>query len=231
MDNLPERLRQHYAAQSLSPEAVNRILRAGEIGRQRRRRFRWYGGAIAAILLAACSLYLSPHYATRVEIAEIETSVESFFAQPDFHLDRLSADPEVLRTWLIGQGAPAQAVLPPGLIGSPAVGCKVLRVGRRDAFMICFAVQLDSPKMNRDSAQRIKPATQTDASSAKSASTLVHLIIVPTSSLRHSLGLKEHPRTESRGQWNFSVWEHSDTSYILASTASPERLHRLLQQS
>jgi len=231
MDDIPEKLRRHYAAQSLSPEAVNRILRAGQISRRKGRRSRWYAGSVAAILLVTCTLYLSLHYTKRIEIAEIETSVESFFAQSDFRLDRLSADPEVLRAWLLEQGAPAQAFLPRSLTGSPAVGCKVLHVGRRDAFMICFAVQLDSPKSSQDAVQRTNTATQTDATSTKPAPTLVHLIIVPTSSLRHSLGVKAQPRTETHGQWTFSVWERSNTTYILASTASAERLQRLLQQS
>ena len=228
MDDIPEKLRQYYAAQSLSPEAVARILTLSRTERVKRQRLLWCCGLAAALLLATgffSNRFL--RFNQRVELAAVEVGVQTFFTLPVSKLDQLSSDPNALRTWLIQEGAPQGFNLPTALAALPSVGCKILQIENSKVFIICFALP---PEVSI-----ARPAASLSSSSsapmAAKPMALVHLVIVPTSSLRDPPGEANPLRLETRNQWAYATWTHSEVTYIAASTVGADQLKHALRKS
>lgn len=206
MNDLPERLRRHYAEQSLSPDAVQRILAQASAERRRRwsLRFAW---AMAAALMMGLVAYWAYNYTGKVEASDVERRVEAFFAAPDPQLDRQSPDSEALREWLVQQGAPAAAQIPPTLKPFPSVGCVTLQVGRQKVYMLCFKVDLPGA-----------------GAADPSRSELVHVVFVDRSSLRHAPPPREAAVVVSNGKWSYTSWSDPKLAYVVVSLLPPQKL-------
>lgn len=213
MNDLPERLRRHYADQSLAPDAARRILAQGSLERRRSLRQRFVFAA-AALLVVGLGLYSGFRYAVRIETFEVERRVEDFFAAQAPKLDRESPDAAALRQWLIEQGAPSEAQIPLSLRSYPSVGCATLRVGRQRAYMICLEV----------------PTTDAQTATNGKRTELVHLVFVRSTSLRHAPTPQAPATVTQRGEWSYAVWadaEHGVT-YVAVSALPPAQLRAVL---
>lgn len=224
MDDPSESLRQHYSAQALSEASVKRILIAGQRARNRRR-VRWLAVAAAAAMAMGAFAYSYRNYFSRVDASQVEGAVEAFFAQPDYQLDRMSADREALRSWLVAQGAPAQCEIPPGLARLSSVGCERLQVGRRRVFILCFKAEV----MGADVAAPGVPSGSPMLKKTKSFA-LVHLVIADSDSIRGAKTQSE-AQVDRHGEWTYVRSSKSGVSYFVASTLNPEQLQDILRQS
>ncbi|HEU5078436.1 MAG TPA: hypothetical protein VFT72_04450 [Opitutaceae bacterium] len=211
MSDLPERLRRHYAEQSLSNEATRRILARGSLERRTRHRWRFIL-AVAAMLIAVVSVYSARHYAVKIEVADVENAVETFFAASEPQLDRQSSDSAALREWLVQHGAPAASKIPESLGKFPSVGCAKLKIGRQTAFMLCFKVEVDG----------------TTAVAGGKRTELVHVVFVNPRSLRNPAPPRNAAKVLRHGNWSFTAWSDRSVAYVVVSALTPEQLQSAL---
>lgn len=222
MDDPSEQLRRHYAAQSLPPEATERILAAAQAAKKKRPPLWFALFAAAAAVALVVGGYSYGKYVQRVDVVQIEDAVQAFFSQPTYQLDQASANRDALRNWLVDHGAPAEAEIPPGLAQLPSVGCKTLAVGRQYAYVLCFQTSAAGEKAmpGKVSASMMKGKTQT----------LVHLVIVKTSALHE--GKTDIPfHTDTRNGWTFAKSEHGGITYLVATTLDVQQLEAILREA
>ncbi len=218
MDDLPEKIRQHYDRQSLPPATAERILKAGrEAGRGRFRR-RLAGWSIAAALTIAASC-IGYRYATQndqsLETSTVEVAMENFFSQPEHPIARVSADLPGLRLWLNEHGAPANAVVPAAFSKLPAFGCHVLSVNGQSVYLLCFV--LDAGNGNAPTAMKKPPM-------------LVHFVSVPLKAFKTPPVAGEPVMRTGKGEWKFAEWRSGDVVYVAGGEVPLERLQQLVAE-
>jgi hypothetical protein len=212
MDDLPEKLRQHYLSQSLPPATVERILAAGR--RRFRRRLAGWSVAAALTIAASCVGY---RYATQtgrsLETRSVEMAMEDFFRQPEHPIARVSTDLPGLRLWLNQHGAPADAVVPAAFSKLPAFGCHVLKVGGESVYLLCFILEA---------------GTGHSLPAMKKPPTLVHFVSVPLKAFKTPPVAGDPVMRTGGGDWKFAEWRSGDVVYITGGEVPLDRLQQLM---
>jgi len=204
MSDLRKQIHDHYAAKSLSTGQVEAILSRGR-GAEKVVKFpaRARGLlALAATVVIAVGLAIWwQQGATRVSYAMLAPRVVECFGTPPA-LPKRSQNPEELREWLLTQGAPADFQVPEKLRGLESLGCQVVDVHGRPAWLTCFW-------------REKKP----DGSGGE----LVHLWIVKRGDFKDGPG-STTPQMHEESGWSFASWAVGDVIYTLATPAPMEKL-------
>jgi len=204
MSDLRQQIRDHYEAKSLSAGKVEAILARGRGGEKVVRfpvRARALLALAATVVLAVGLAMWWPHGPGRVSFAVLAPRVVEFFGKPP-ELPKLSQNPEELRAWLLAQGAPADFQIPAKLRGLESLGCKVVDVHGRQAWLTCFW-------------REKKP----DGTGGE----LVHLWVVKREDFKNGPGTAT-PQMHEESGWSFASWSEGDLIYTLATKAPMEKL-------
>lgn len=215
MPDLRQQLRDHYDAQSLSPEQVKAILERGgaaaggaesaPVAARKIVRFP-RGWKIGLSLAAAAALFagLAAGWLRApqpVSYAALPPRVVEFFGQPPA-LPKRSQNPADLRAWLIAQGAPQDFQIPAKLQALAGLGCQVVDVNGKPAYLACFWRE-KTPGVNEGK--------------------LVHLLVARRTDFRDAPASNAPEFRELNG-WSFVSWSESDVIYTLAAAAPMETL-------
>jgi hypothetical protein len=211
MSDLRQQIRDHYEEKSLSAEKAEAILARGR-GAEKVISFqqRWRPLlALAASVLVAVGLavwwFREPQ---PVSFAVLAPRVVEFFGTPP-ELPKRSQNPEELRAWLLAQGAPADFQIPAKLRGLESLGCQVVDVKGRPAWLTCF--------------WREKGQNGTGGE-------LVHLWVVRRNDFKDSPP-SSTPQFREQSGWSFASWSEGDIVYTLAAAAPMDKLHPFVQNS
>ena len=211
MSDLRQQIRDHYEAKSLSAGKVEAILARGRGGEKVVGfpvRARALLALAATVVLAAGLAIWWPHGPGRVSFAVLAPRVVEFFGKPP-ELPKLSQNPEELRAWLLAQGAPADFQIPSKLRGLESLGCKVVDVHGRQAWLTCFW-------------REKKP----DGTGGE----LVHLWVVKRGDFKNGPGTAT-PQMHEESGWSFASWSQGDIIYTLATKAPMEKLRPFAARS
>jgi hypothetical protein len=100
----------------------------------------WAIAASVAILITAAGLWLN-HDNNRPRFARFRDEMAAASKNEVRHVDKETQDPKQIQAWLAGHGADVDVVLPAGLQGIPAMGCKVLDWNGRKVSMFCYQLE------------------------------------------------------------------------------------------
>jgi hypothetical protein len=203
MSELRKQIRDHYDAQTLPADKAEAILAPGR-GAEKviHHPQRWRLLALAASVVVAVGLAIWwPRGAERVSFAVLAPRVVEFFGTPP-ELPKRSQKPEELRAWLLAQGAPANFQIPARLRGLESLGCQVVDVHGRPAWLTCFW-------------REKKP----DGSGGE----LVHLWAVRRGDFKDGPP-SAAPQYHEESGWSFASWAEGDMIYTVATAAPMEKL-------
>jgi len=204
MPDLRQQIHDHYDAQSLPADKAEAILARGR-GAEKIVRVppqRWRLVALAASVVLAVGLAIWwPRGADRVSFAVLAPRVVEFFGTPP-ELPKRSQKPEELRAWLLAQGAPADFHIPEKMRDLESLGCQVVDVHGRPAWLTCFW-------------REKKP----DGSGGE----LVHLWAVRRSDFKDGPP-PGAPQYHEESGWSFASWTEGDMMYTVATAAPMEKL-------
>jgi hypothetical protein len=206
MSDLRQQIHDHYQAQSLPAEKVEAILGRGrEVAGQDESKIvrlpsaaRWWRAGLAlaaAVALFAGVLPWWPRPAEQVSFAVLTPRVVEFFGTPP-ELPKRSQDKAELKAWLLAQGAPADFHIPAKLMPMESLGCQVVDVQGRPAWLTCFW---------------------------REKGELVHLFAVRRSDFRDGPA-SATPQMQEHSGWSFASWTEGDVIYTLATAAPLEKL-------
>jgi len=206
MSDLRKQIHDHYAAQSLPAEKMDAVLARGrEVAGHEAEKIiklpssaRWWRAGLA--LAAALAIFVglaqwrsrSPE---KVSFAGMTPRVVEFFGTPP-ELPKRSQDKAELRAWLLAQGAPADFRIPAKLMPLESLGCQVVDVHGRPAWLTCFW---------------------------REKGELVHLFAVRRSDFRDG-PTSAAPQLHEHGGWSFASWAEGDVLYTMATAAPMEKL-------
>jgi hypothetical protein len=209
MSELRQQIHTHYQAQSLPAEKVDAILAGGRAAARgegaspaktekvvtfpRPKRFALI--VAAAVLLFVGLAIWQPRVTRPVSFALFAPRVVEFFGQPP-ELPKRSQNPEELRTWLLAQGAPTDFQIPAKLRGMESLGCQVVNVHGRPAYLTCFW---------------------------REKGELVHLLVARRDDFREAPS-NSTPQFRELSGWSFASWSEGETIYTLATAAPLEKL-------
>jgi hypothetical protein len=154
----------------------------------------WVATAIAAslaLLLTVGLLFTGP--ASRPDFAEYRVAMAEFVDGRIDRLDLMSRDVNELRAWLGQQNAPSDFVLPAGLAGRPALGCRLKEWNGQTVSLLCFELE------NRE---------------------VAHLLVIDREALTDPP--IESPEFVRSGQVATVAWSRGDKTYLLASSHASE---------
>lgn len=212
MSDFRRQVRDHYDAQSLSPEKLEAVLARGReaaAGEEKTVEFpaakkkpwsRYAMAAAAVIALLLGGMWWTKRDVGEVSYAALPPRVIEFFAhEPKLH--GAIQDKAELRTWLVAQGAPADLKIPAPLLALPSAACNVVDVKGRNAYLSCY-VREKSPE------GRVE---------------LIHLLVA------RSEDFYDQPKSEKAeikeiDGWSFASWTKGDAIYTLATAAPKEKL-------
>lgn len=203
MSDLRKQIRDYYDAKSLSARKAEAILARGG-GEEKIVRFpprRRLLAMAASVALAVGFAIWWTRDAGRVSFAMLPPRVVEFFGTPP-ELPKRSQHPEELRAWLLAQGAPADFQIPEKLRGLESLGCQVVDVHGKPAWLTCFW-------------REKKP----DGSGGE----LVHLWAVRRSDFKNGPA-SATPQFMEKSGWSFASWTEGDVIYTLAAATPPEKL-------
>lgn len=210
MPELRQQIRDHYAAQSLPANKVEAILARGGAGEtvvRFPRRWRTPLALAAAVAILAGGAIWWPRADQAVPFAALAPRVIAFFGTPP-ELPKRSQNPEELRAWLLAQGAPRDFQIPEKLRGLSSLGCQVVDVGGRPAYLACFWRE----KNDRGEGTE-----------------LVHLLVAHREDFRDAP--ESTPQMREMNGWSFASWSESDIIYTLATAAPMEKLRPFIGAS
>jgi hypothetical protein len=129
--------------------------------------------------------------------------VEFFRTTPQL---KESQDKAELRAWLLANGAPADFEIPAKLAALESIGCSVLDVKGKPAYLTCFWRESELRATDRD---------------------LIHLVAVRRSDFRDAPA-GPAPQLRELDGWSFASWTAGDVIYTMATPAPMEKLRRFL---
>ncbi len=217
--NEPEQcVRRHYEAQQLAPAQVKTILAAGSAAAGRRLRLRtWKYAAAAAIMLGMTGWFIESgrlRSNESVPLTDVAAAVVNYFSPPVSTLPVVSEDRARLREWVGSQGGPTQFVIPPAFARLKSVGCEVLDVRGHQVALLCFF-------LDATSLQSVGTAPDTVATAGPQ---LVHLLVIPSSSIIDTPSVGQRVQLEPTGHWRVIAWEKNDLVYFAATDVAAVQL-------
>lgn len=222
MPDLRQQVRDYYDAQSLSPEQVKAILERGgaatggaetaPVAERKIVRFS-RGWKVGLSLAAAGALFAGLAAGWRrapqpVSYAALAPRVVEFFGQPPA-LPKRSQNPDELRAWLIAQGAPRDFQIPAKLQGLASLGCEVMDVKGKPAYLACFWREKESGVGKGE---------------------LVHLLVARRADFREGPATATPQFREIDG-WSFASWMAGEVIYTMAAAAPLETLRPFVKAS
>ena len=212
MPSLRQQIRDFYAAHRLPDAQVDAILSATrpvEAGAKvvkfpRARIIRRMALAAAVLLVAALVFQLGSRRPQPVSFAMLAPRIVEFFrTQPEL---KESQDQAELRAWLLAHGAPAGFQIPAKLAALPSVGCAVVEVKGKPAWLTCFWREQTPVGTDRE---------------------LIHLFAVRRSDFRDGPAGPIPQLREMEG-WSFASWAAGELIYTMATPAPVEKLRPFL---
>jgi hypothetical protein len=204
MSDLRQQIHDHYEAQTLPAGKVETILAqgrgTGKIVRLPPQRWRLLALAASVVLAVGLAIWW-PRGSERVSFAALPPRIVEFFGTPP-ELPKRSQNPEELHAWLLAQGAPADFTIPPKMRGLESLGCQVVDVQGRPAWLTCFW-------------REKKP----DGSGGE----LVHLWAVRRTDFKNGPPTAS-PQYHEESGWSFASWTEGDMMYTVATHAPMEML-------
>jgi hypothetical protein len=154
----------------------------------------WMATAIAASLALLLTVgLLFTGSAPRADFAQYRVAMAEFVDGRIDRLDLMSRDVDELRAWLEQQGAPGDFVLPAGLAGRPALGCRLKEWNGQKVSLLCFELE------NRE---------------------VAHLLVIDRNTLTGAP--LEAPEFVRSGPVATVAWSRDDKIYLLASSHASE---------
>lgn len=157
--------------------------------------------AASVMMTVGLAVWWPQGQGNKVSMALLPPRIVEFFQTPP-QLPKMSQSPAELREWLLAQGAPADYHMPATLQGMESLGCKVVDVHGRRAWLACFW-------------REKKP----DGSGGE----LVHLWAVRRSDFKDGPPIGTRQFHEESG-WSFGSWTEGDMMYTVAANAPLEKL-------
>ena len=154
----------------------------------------WVATAIAAglALLLTVGLLFTPSTQS-LDFAQYRVAMAEFVDGNIDRLDLMSRDVDELRNWLEQQGAPSDFVLPAGLAGRPALGCRIKEWNGQKVSLLCFELE------NRE---------------------VAHLLVIDRDALTDTP--LQAPEFVRSGPVATVAWSRDDKIYLLASSHASE---------
>ncbi|MGL4399239.1 MAG: hypothetical protein ACRCXD_05190 [Luteolibacter sp.] len=138
--------------------------------------------------------------ARSVSIDVVKAGFIKTFESPDFALEHMKDDKQVLINHLRNRDLPCPGDLPPGLRDVDGLGCRELLIDGKRGSLICF-------KMGENG--------------------LVHLVIFRRTDLSGEFPPMDRPLMAHSGKWSSARWEQGDKVFLLMSNAEQAGLSRL----
>jgi hypothetical protein len=216
MSDLRQQLQKHYDAKALSAAKVDAILAEGQaeagsdekvIALPKRRVTIWRmlpAMAAAIILLTVVAIWWVPGR-NRVSYATVDSRIVEIFGNGPT-LPKRSQNPEELRSWLLGQGAPADFQIPAKLRGLKSFGCEVVDMHGHPAYLTCFWREKE-------------PGAEEGQ--------LVHLLVARRKDFK-DVPPEGAPQYNTMGDWSFAAWSEGDVIYTMAANAPMEQLQKFV---
>ncbi len=210
MSDFRKQVRDHYDAQSLSPEQLEAILARGReaaAGEEKtvefpaaKRKQSWSRYAMAAAAVIALLLG-GTWWMKRVPYSALPPRVIAFFDHPELH--EAIQDKQALHAWLVEKGAPADFKIPEKLLTLESAACQVVDVKGRKAYLSCYIRE----------------------KKADGSPELIHLLVAHSGDFydRPEVAKADAKITEIDG-WSFASWTEGDAIYTLATAAPKEKL-------
>lgn len=214
MPNLRQQIRDFYDAQKLSDAKVDLILSvtkeeptaapAKVVEFPRALIIRRMTIAAVALLFAVLVFQFRPSRPQQVSFAVLAPRLIEFLnTSPPL---KESQDKAELRAWLLAKGAPADFRIPSRLAEVESVGCTVLDVQGKPAYLTCFWREQRPDGTDRD---------------------LIHLLAVRRGDFRDAPA-GPVPRFQQMEGWSFASWAAGELIYTLATPAPIESLKPFL---
>lgn len=212
MPSLRQQIRDFYDAQKLPDAKVDAILSVTQpepvapkvVEFPRALIMRRMALAAALLVFAALAFQFGGRRPQQVSFAVVAPRVIEFFrTAPEL---KESQDQVELRAWLLAKGAPADFQIPAKLAALPSVGCSVVDVKGKPAYLTCFWRE-----------QRPDPTDRE----------LIHLLAVRRSDFRDAPAGPIPQFRELEG-WSFASWAAGEVIYTLAAPAPMEKLKPFL---
>jgi hypothetical protein len=154
----------------------------------------WVATAIAASLALLLTVgLLFTRSAQSLDFAQYRVAMSEFVDGRIDRLDLMSSEVNELRNWLEQQGAPSDFVLPAGLAGRPALGCRLKEWNGQKVSLLCFELE------NRE---------------------VAHLLVIDRDALTDTP--LEAPEFVRSGPVATVAWSRDDKIYLLASSRASE---------
>ena len=212
MSNLRQQIRAFYDEQKLSDAKADAILRATEPAPEgasvvkfpRAPIMRRMALAAALLLFAVLAFQFGARRPKAVSFAVMAPRIIEFFRTPPVLKE--SQDKAELRGWLLANGAPADFEIPAKLAALQSVGCTVVDVKGKLAFLTCFWREPKPGATDRE---------------------LIHLFAVRRSDFRDAPAGPVPLLREMEG-WSFASWAAGEVIYTMATPAPIEKLRPFL---
>jgi hypothetical protein len=212
MPEFRQQIRDYYDAHQLPDGKVEAILRATEpvvarvkvVEFPRARIIRRMALAAALLLFAVLAFQFGAQRPRQVSFAVVAPRIVEFFHTPPKLKE--SQDKEELRAWLLTNGAPADFQVPAKLAALQSVGCSVVDVKGKPAYLTCFWREPGPGATDRE---------------------LIHLFAVRRSDFRDGPAGPVPQLREMEG-WSFASWAAGDVIYTMATPAPLEKLRPFL---
>ncbi|MGB8167883.1 MAG: hypothetical protein WCF18_10360 [Chthoniobacteraceae bacterium] len=214
MPSLRQQIRDYYDAQKLSGAKVDLILSVTEpvtapapakvVEFPRALIVRRMALAATVLLLAMLVFQFGTRRSKQVSFALLAPRIVEFFRTPPEL--KASQDKAELRAWLLANGAPADFEIPAKLVALQSVGCTVVNVKGKPAYLTCFWREPGPGATDRE---------------------LIHLFAVRRSDFRDAPAGPIPQLREMEG-WSFASWAAGDIIYTMATPAPMEKLRPFL---
>ena len=212
MPTLRQQIRDFYDAHRLSDAKVEMILRVTQavpeaakvVEFPRTQIVRRMALAAVLLLCAALAFQFGVRRPKEVSFAVIAPRIVEFFRTPPNLKE--SQDKAELRAWLLANGAPPDFQIPAKLAALKSVGCTVVEVKGKPAWLTCFWREPGPGATDRE---------------------LIHLFAVRRSDFQDGPA-GPIPQLRELGGWSFASWAAGDVIYTMATPAPLEKLRPFL---
>ena len=212
MPNFRQQIRDFYNTHKLSDAKVEAVLRATEpevpvakvVEFPRERIMRRMALAAMLLVFAMLAYQFGMRGPQRVSFAVVAPRIIEYFRTPPKLKE--SQDKQELRAWLLANGAPAGFEIPEKLAALKSVGCTVVNVKGKRAYLTCFWREEKPGATDRE---------------------LIHLFAVRRGDFRDGPA-GPLPQLSERDGWRFASWAAGDVIYTMATPAPFEKLRPFL---
>lgn len=212
MSLLRQQIRDYYDSQKLPEATVDAVLRATApvpvpvkvVEFPRAQIIRRMALAAILLLFAMLAFQFGARRPKQVSFAVLAPRIIEFFHTPPTLKE--SQDKTELRAWLLANGAPADFEVPAKLAALKSVGCTVVDVKGKPAYLTCFWREPGPGATDRE---------------------LIHLFAVRRSDFRDAPA-GPVPQLSEREGWSFASWAAGEVIYTMATPAPLEKLRPFL---